>query len=124
MILTKDPVEFVMHYATYKDKEELRERIQKHIEYKTCFILFDETDYVCAVCLWNISSDGKIAEVSDMIIREDTRGTDIMRRMLGNTRKIWPLEYLKYNRDYNEDGHDRWDKPKMFKVESFLRRKV
>jgi len=121
--MTDDPTEFIYRYATYRDKEKLRARVEAHIKYKTCKILFDKTGMVCAVCLWNISPDGEVAEVTDMVIREDYRKMDLMRWILTEGRKIWPVKYLKFNRDYTEDGHDRWPEPKLFSVKRFLRRK-
>lgn len=115
--------EFIYKYATYKDKEVLRARIQKHIEYKTCKIILDKDDSVVAVCLWNISPDGVEAFIVDMVIREDFRNTDIMRKILREGLKIWNVKYLRWNRDYNNDGHDRWREPKVWSVERFLRRK-
>lgn len=123
MILTKDPVEFVMHYATYTDKESLRERIQKHIEYKTCKILFDTRSFICAICLWNISVDCLEVEIIDLVIREDFRNKDLMRQILMEGLKIWPVKFMKWNRDYTKDGSSRWHNPKIFSVECFLRRK-
>lgn len=123
MILTDSPTEFIYHYASYKDKDKLRERIQKHLEYKTCKILLDEAGFVCAACLWNISADQLEAYVIDMVIREDYRKTDIMWQILEAGLKIWQVKFLRWNRDYNEDGSDRWREPKVFSVSRFLRRR-
>jgi hypothetical protein len=122
--LAEKAAEFINRYATYKDQDQLRERIQKHLEYKTCKIFLDEAAHVCAVCLWNISPDGLEAHVIDMVIREDYRKQDIMRAVLIEGLKIWPVKFLRWNRDYNEDGHDRWREPKVWSVERFLRRKT
>ena len=113
---------FIFRYATYKDEEDLRERIQKHLAYKTCKIVLDKDGAVCAVCLWNISADGIEAHIVDLVIREDHRGKDFMRWMLREGLKIWPVKFLRWNRDYNEDGSDRWREPKVWSVERFLRR--
>jgi hypothetical protein len=113
MIFTEDPVEFIYHYATYTSKDELRERIQKHIEYKTCKILFDEARDIYAACLWNISPDGLEAYVIDMCLREDYRNGKTVIEILKEGLKIWPVKFLRYNRDYNNDGHDRWREPKI-----------
>jgi hypothetical protein len=123
VISTKDPAEFIYAYSTYKDKEKLRDRIQRHIAFKTCKVVLDKDGFVCAVCLWNISPDALEAHVIDMVIREDYRKTDIMRWILREGLKIWPVKFLRWNRDYTEDGHDRWTEPKVWSVERFLRRK-
>ena len=79
---------------------------------------------MAAVCLWNISPDGMEAFVIDMIIRKDFRNQDIMRCIAREVIKIWPVKFIRYNRDYNKDGHDRWHEPKVWSVERFLRRKA
>lgn len=116
--------DFVMDNSTYIDRAFVRDRISRHIYYKTCKILFDDRGKVCATCCWNISPDGQIADVLDMIIRKDYRGKDIMRGILMLAVKMWPLKYLRYNRDYTITGESRWQEPKKFKVSSFLRRRA
>lgn len=123
-IYTKDPVIFINHYAHYADEEKLRERVQKHIAFKTCKILLDKDGNVCFVCLWNISPDVLEAHIIDLVIREDYRNKDTMREILREGLKIWPVKFLRWNRDYNTDGHDRWSEPKIWSVERFLRRKT
>jgi hypothetical protein len=124
MDLADKITDFILKYATYKEKEELRERVQKHLEYKTCKVVLDQDGCICAVCLWNISPDGCEAHIIDMVIREDYRRQDIMRFILREGLKIWPVKFLRWNRDYTEDGHDRWQEPKVWSVERFLRRKT
>lgn len=122
-MIAEKAAEFVYRYATYKDIGKLRARIQKHVEYKTCKIVLHQDGSVVAVCLWNISPDGLEAHIIDMVIREDYRKTDIMRQILRDGLKIWPVKFLRWNRDYNEDSHDRWREPKVWSVERFLRRR-
>jgi hypothetical protein len=122
LAIAEDAADFIIRYATYKDKDELRERIQKHLAYKTCKIVLDKTGSICAVCLWNISADQQEAHIIDMVIREDYRKTDLMRKILKEGLEIWPVKFLRYNRDYNTDGHDRWHEAKAWSVERFLRR--
>ena len=118
-ILTTDPVEFLWHYHQKYDKEELRTRVQKHIEYKTCRIILDKDGFVCAVCLWNIEDHGHSAHIIDLAIREDKRKTDMMRKILRNGMQIWPVEFLVFERNY--DG--RRPGKKVWSTERFLRRK-
>lgn len=123
MIFTANPVEFLYHYSTYVDKEKLRARIQKHFEFKTCLILYDTHDLVCAICLWNIVDDGKAAHIVDLVFREDKRKHDLMRKILMNGMRIWPVKFIVYDRDYTRDGANR-GRQRIWSVERFLRRKA
>jgi hypothetical protein len=117
----KEIADFIMKYAVYSDQGELYDAVQKHISYKTCKIVTDDKGKICAVCLWNI--DGDEAFVSDLVIREDYRKKDLMRRLLLDGLKSWPIKYMRWNRGYNKDGSMRWPESKRWNVESFLRRK-
>lgn len=123
MIKTNDPVEFMLHYTTYTTCETLALRVQRHKEYKTCRIVVDPLDgSIVCVCLWNVSADGKVAHVIDLVIREDWRNKGLVQRILEDGRKIWPIEKLTWERGY-DDG--LIDKPmKIWSVERFLRRKI
>lgn len=123
MIFTADPTEFIWHYSTYEKKDELRERVQKHLAYKTCRVVLDKANLVCAVCLWNISPDQVEARVADMVIREDYSKKDLMRRILIDGMKIWPVKFLRYCRDYTKDGSNRGSE-RIWSVERFLRRRA
>ena len=48
MDIVDKATEFIYKYATYKDKEKLRARVQKHYEYKTCRIFLDKDGEVCS----------------------------------------------------------------------------
>ena len=116
-----EAADFLLKYSTYEDREKLRERIQKHVQYKTAYIVRDKNDSIVSVCLWNISPDYAVVDVFDCAIREDHRGKDLMRRMLWNGLKTWPVKYIRYEKGY-DDGLQ--DKPKtVWSVERMLRRK-
>ena len=115
-------IDFMKSYTYYNDRA-LKEKLLGHLEYKTCKILLDKDGKVCGVCCWNISADGLIADITDIILREDFRGRDMMRKMLEGELKIWNVKYLRYVRDYNADGHDRGPK-RTIRVDRFLRRKA
>jgi hypothetical protein len=115
--------DFIFVNSTYTDKDALKERIRKHYDYKTCKICLDGDGKVCAVCLWNISENGKVAHVVDMVIREDFRGKDLMRRILAEGMKVWPVDFITYDRDYTEDGSNR-GKRRLWSTKHFLRRKA
>jgi GNAT superfamily N-acetyltransferase len=117
-------VDFIMAHSTYKNRDNLLERVQQHYDYKTCKILMDTGSGIFAVVLWDISPDQEVCTIRDLVIREDHRNQGLMKQFLKEGLKIWPVKYLEWNRDYNEDGSDRWPKNKRFKVSSLLRRKI
>lgn len=121
-IKTNDPAEFLCYYAPYKDINELRERIQKHRNYKTCRILIDGAGMVFAVCLWNIIDNGQAAFVTEMTIRKDYKKKDIMRRILAEVMNIWPLKFLVFDREKKDGTHK--GKRRIWSTERFLRRKA
>lgn len=116
-------VEFLKRYTTYKSSEKLREKVEGHLRYKTCRIYFDDDGAVYAACFWNISDDQQYAHLTDLVIREDWRGKDLMRTILKDGLKIWPVKYLKFDRDYTEDGSSR-GRTRMLSVERFLKRRA
>jgi hypothetical protein len=123
MLKTNDPIEFMLHYSTYQSYETHAVRLQAHQAYKTCRIILDPADdTVIAVCLWNISADGKTAHVLDYIVREDWRNRNLAIQILRDGMKIWKVEELVWDKGY-DDGLQ--DKPlKRWSVDRFLRRKI
>jgi hypothetical protein len=114
--------DFIYEHAPYKDKDVLRERVQKHLVYKTCRVLIDEHNMVAAVCMFNISNNGEVAFITDVTIRKDYSGKDFMRNTLLHFMKFWPLKYLIGDRT-NEKGIQIGHR-KIWSVERFLRRRV
>jgi hypothetical protein len=64
------------------------------------------------------------AFIIDTAVREDYRKHDFLRWILREGLKIWPVKFLRWNRDYTLDGSDRWKEPKIWSVDRFLRRKI
>ena len=116
-------VDFIQKYATYKDRAALEVRIAKHIDYKTYFVVYDLVGDIVGCCLWNISPDGKTCQVLDCIIKNEYRNNGMMRNMLTRGLAMWPMvKLLQFNRDYTDDGHDRWPDDKIYDINRILRR--
>jgi hypothetical protein len=120
-VIIDKATDFIYENAPFKNKDKLRARIQKHLSYKTCRIFIDSANMVYAVCLWNIVDSGKVAFITEMTIRKDYRKKDIMRKILIDGMKIWPVKYLMFDRE-NEDGSIRGRK--LWSTKRFLRRKA
>ena len=119
--LVDQVTDFIYERAPYKDKEELRARVQKHIEYKTGRILVDGNGMVVAVCLYNIMPGGQTVFVTELSISKDYTKMDFMRQTLVEAMKIWPLKFIMADRE-NKDGSNRGRR--IWSTERFLRRKT
>jgi len=113
--------EFVLEYSTYKDRKALEERIAKHIEYKTYLVAYDNQGDIAGCCLWVI--DGDTCRILDCIIKNEYRNNGMMKSMLQRGLAMWPVaKNISFNRDYNEDGHDRWPEDRTYDIQKMLRR--
>jgi hypothetical protein len=113
----KKIADFILTYVSYPDRDKLEERIAKHIEFKTYFIVFDMRDNICACCLWNIN--GGTAHILDCVIANEHRNDGILRNMLTRGLAMWPgAKNIKFNRDLGT----RWPEDKTFDIWKLLRR--
>lgn len=116
-------VRFLLKYTTYKSAENLTKKVEGHLKYKTCKVFFNEKKEVIATVFWNID-EPDVAHITDMVIHPDHRNNGMLNKMwhvLAENLKIWPVKYLKYDRDYTEDGSNRGPTRKI-SVLRFLRR--
>lgn len=111
---------FILENSRYTDKEKIEEVIQKHIEYKTCLIVYDDNDEITAVCRWNISEDGIVAHILDVIVRKDQRNLKLLRRLIYKGFEMWPgVKYLSWERLRKYP----YRKPKMYSLEQLIKEK-
>jgi len=94
-------IEFIKGHTPYTIKdEELRNIIELHIKYKTCLIVYDDNNNICALARWNISKDGTCAHILDVMIRRDYRNKKLLMRMLAQGRKMYPnVKYIAFERE-------------------------
>ena len=115
-LLPKDIAEFVIDNMPYlKEKQdELIKAIEKHIEYKTCFITHDENGIVSFSC-WNV--DGDVAHVLITCIKPTHRIKSFLKYLISSSVKMYPdLKFIRWEREVKTN--------KKFKgsVERLLRR--
>ena len=92
-------VDFVITNSHYTDREKIKEVIRKHFEYRTCLIIYDDNNGLCAVCRWNISFNGRMADIEDLIIREDFRNRNLIKRILLRGLRMYPtVKFLRWER--------------------------
>jgi len=72
--------DFVIKYSSYTKRDELKERIRKHLEFNTCIYAVDTKGEIFAVCLWNV--EGNTAHVIDFMVREDFRNNGMIKTVL------------------------------------------
>ena len=118
MELTEKLTDFITAYAKYTDRKALEERIRKHIEYKTYFVIYDTDGNIIGCCLWNITSDGSTVQVLDCVIKREFRNNGMLRNFLSTGLESWPVKFIEYCREYD----DRKRPPRSWDVNKFLRR--
>lgn len=103
-----------MPYLSSK-REELLKAINKHIEYKTCFITHDRFGIV-SFSSWNINNN--IAHVLITCIRESHRSKNFLKYViLSGIKMCSGIEYLCWEREM------KTDKKFKFSVDRLSRRK-
>lgn len=91
--------EFIIEHHGYYNKELIKEYVEFHNKYGTIDYAIDHEGYIIAVCRWNMSDDGRIAQVLDFAINEKWRnqgiGNDFIRRAL---KRFPSIEWLEFRR--------------------------
>ncbi len=111
MILTDDPTLFLWENCQYLHKnntiEQLRNAIEKHLEYKTIVIRLDDKGIV-GVCRFNVD-DEKEAEILDVAVREDYRHKDVLVQLLRQGLEMYPN--VKQLRFFSQDKQREFVSP-------------
>lgn len=106
--LTKIAKFFLDHSHYVVDIETVKQYIQKHIDYGTGFVSYDEAGEIACVCRWNIINEGKTAEVLDLYIRKNCRGRKIIQELLRRGLQIFPgVNALQYVREIKRPGRGK-----------------
>ena len=112
--------DFILKYSPYKNKELIKQYILLHLQYKTCFVVYDDDHKICAVSRWNISEDNKTACILDLMIREDYRNKEMIQRMLLQGLQMYPwIKFLKFERETKYPERE----PKVYSVDKILKRR-
>lgn len=91
--------DFVIKYSSYTKRDELRERIKKHLEFNTCIYAVDKKGDIFAVCLWNVEDFGRVAHIIDFMVREDYRNNGMIKTTLAKGLLKYPtVTHLKWER--------------------------
>ena len=100
-----DIVYFISRYTFYMDKEALKKSIEDHLRYKTCFVILDPLNEICAYCDWNI--DKNEAHIINCIIREDYRKSGLLERIVFRGLSLWGVNAIRFTRRYSPKNIDR-----------------
>ena len=113
-------VDFLIEHNKYEDRELLKKYIEEHREYGTLDYAIDTNGAIVAVCRWNVSADGNVADILDFAIRDSHRnkgigGNFIVRAM----RKFPKLESLEFTRGVRGDM-----RVKKLSIKGILKRNI
>lgn len=107
-MLLKKLVDFIQNYLPYRKRKFIEKEVIKHLKYRTIQYFIDSEGEIVGLCRWNISDDGKIAHILDLIVREDYRKTGVARRFLKNGLKLFgSVKYLEFEREFRGDRRKR-----------------
>lgn len=107
------------HAPHYTDRELLKEYILRHFEFKTAFVMQDG-EAIAAVCRWNVSEDGMVAEILDLYIDEKLRGKKIIQQFLQKGLWIFPsVKYIRFERFMKYPNKEK----SLIPVEKILKRR-
>lgn len=90
---------FVRPYFGQFNDDEILSIINQHWHYGTIDAVYKNNE-VIAVCRWNISPNGKICNVLDLVIRPKEDGVKIMKHLIARNWHRFPaLKFLRFERD-------------------------
>ena len=93
---------FMVENSTYRDVEQMKHVIAKHIEYRSCVIIVDHYE-VLGIIRWNQMPDGKTAYVCDMIIADKAQHSGVVHELIGLAIKCAPwAEKVIFERGYDD----------------------
>lgn len=90
-------IDFLLDQNKYTERELLNEYLGHHNKYGTLDYAVDDRGNIVAVCRWNMSSDGTVAEILDFAIASGWRrkgiGKDFILRALDRFPNMERLEF-------------------------------
>ena len=113
-------IKFVLDESDYKymDFNRMFDAIEKHIEYGTCMVIYDDDKEIVALCRWNFDAPMLTAHIADLIIRRDWREKDLIKRMLIRGLQMYPqTKWLTFERREKYPGR----KHSRYKIEDLLK---
>ena len=99
--------------------KELREAIEKHLEYKTIIVVRDD-EGISALCRWNITHDGLAAYIIDLIMRKDKKSMKLIKNIIAYGVSIFPeTEIIHWLREPKYSGR----KQSFYLIDDILKRR-
>jgi len=115
-----DITEFIIKHNKYLDKEKLEEYVKQHQKYGTIDYAIDDKNNIIAVCRWNMSDNGIVAEILDFCIEEEWRNKGLGKDFIIKAMKRFPnAKYLEFKRGVRGDHRIR-----KIKVDFILNRDI
>lgn len=112
-------VDFILSNSTYTDRDIIRECVEGHTRYKSCFIACDG-DRVIGFIRWN-QADLESIVVCDCIIDKDYRGKGVLDELIWRMKVVLPsVTKVSFERGY-DSGLEK--KPlKTYTTDQIIRR--
>lgn len=109
-------VDFAKEYFPDIQESEIRDIIERHLDYGTIDIVTRNNDII-AIVRWNISSDGRVCDVLDLIISPSRYGIRIMRYLIARNWKRFPMvKFIRFSRDRKYSGR----KARIYNIKHIL----
>lgn len=100
-------VDFIMKYTPYKNRELMRSYINRHTEYNTILVGYNEENNIVGICRWNITKSGTVAQVLDFVVVEEYRGKNIIKRFIMEALKVYPkMKFITFIREVKYLGRE------------------
>ena len=116
----EEVLDFIQKHLKYLDRELLKEYVKQHERYGTIDYAIDTSGNVVAFCRWNISTDGKCADVLDFAIDEDHRNNGVGKDFILRAMKKFPrLDKLRFQRGAR--GDERF---KILSIKGILKQNI
>ena len=98
---------FIQKYLPYGDKYLVKKYIQEHNAYHTLYYALDK-DEVIGLVRFNLSEDGEIADILDLVIHPDYRGQGVAKSFINRALKEFPNgKYLTFKRGRKNRNEQR-----------------
>lgn len=101
-------LDFICKYSPANGVEDFRRKmmmaLDKHMEYGTMMVLKDDNG-ISTFCRWNV--DGDTAHVIELLIREDKRSYNYLRKFMKYAMKVNGIKKITWNRTKYPGRHTK-----------------
>lgn len=101
-------VEFSQKYLPYTDKDLIKKYISEHSVYGTIDFAIDDNQEIIGLVRYNVSDDGEVGEILDLVIRPDYRNKGLGNHFIRRALKTFPKgKWLVFKRGRKNRNEER-----------------